>query len=404
MPPRSLLVEILYNYFPKWPWIVIGVALMLMFVPEVERLSFIAINLSSIYLFAKIGTIIHESGHLMAAYWVGGKPKRMSLGTGHEIYRAEWKGLKIILNSVPIGGTANATFGDLPGIRWRLAFFLLGGVLFNVGAALIFYMLFGYDLSFSSGIHLSSTFIIVSALGVFNLIPYYTSHYGLPLPTDGLALLQTLFSRKRKFQNISYSEDYFEAFECYERREYEKTLSMYQTLNEKIEEDAIALSMMSVILLKQNKPDEAMPLLKKLEEKVQTKEFKGIKGVIYNNIAWGYLLKNDIPTAYHYSSQAIKALSKNKTVGGTYGCILIERGDIDIGMQWLLLNVDMKHPNDGTLVASMYLMLAYHLKNDLAKRDKHQKFVRENESKLDRDSLLLWERCLKKIEPHPLAS
>src|SRR5258708_19579708 len=136
MPPRSLLLKIISNYFPKWPWIVIGVAMILLFVLGVERLCFIAINLSSIYLFAKIGTIIHESGHLIAAYWVGGKPKRMSLGTGHEIYRAEWKGLKIILNSVPIGGTANAIFGDLPGVRWRLAFFVLGGVLFNAATAL----------------------------------------------------------------------------------------------------------------------------------------------------------------------------------------------------------------------------------------------------------------------------
>src|SRR5260370_28991625 len=215
----------------------------------------------------------------MAAYWVGGKPKRMSLGTGHEIYRAEWKGLKIILNSVPIGGTANAIFGDLPWVRWRLAFFVLGGVLFNAAAALLFYLLFGYNPSFSSGIQLASTFIIVSAAGVLNLIPCYTSHYGITLPSDGLALLQTLFSREKKFQNIRYSEDYFEAFECYERREYEKALSMYQTLNEKIQEDVNALSMISVILLRQNKPDEAMPLHKKLEEKAQTKEFRRIKGV-----------------------------------------------------------------------------------------------------------------------------
>jgi len=80
------------------------------------------------------------------------------------------------------------------------------------------------------------------------------------------------------------------------------------------------------------------------------------------------------------------------------------RGDIDLGTQWLLLNVDMKHSNDGTLVASIYLMLAYHLKNDLTNRDKHRKFVKENESKLEKDSLLLWERCLKKIEPNLVAS
>ena len=88
----------------------------------------------------------------------------------------------------------------------------------------------------------------------------------------------------------------------------------------------------------------------------------------------------------------------NKTVGGTYGSIFIERGDVDLGMQWVLFTIDMKHPNDSTLMASVYMMLGFHLKKDFKSRDKHLRYVQQNEGKLEQDSLLLWERCLKKVE------
>ena len=83
-------------------------------------------------------------------------------------------------------------------------------------------------------------------------------------------------------------------------------------------------------------------------------------------------------------------------IGGTYGAILIEKGEADIGMQWVLLSVDFKHANDSTLTASVYMMLGEHLKKNFKSRDKHFKYVKENEDKLEMDSWLLWRRCLER--------
>lgn len=406
MPSEYKWLKVYFSYLPKWIWIALiaGVVGKLLF-PSVEELSNLAINFACIFLFAKVATIIHEAGHLCAAYWAGGTPKRMTLGIGHEVYRSEWRGIKIILNSVPIGGTAGASFGELSFFKWRYSFYLLGGVLFNLTAAFLFYLVFGINPSFSSGVHVASAFILINAAGVLNLIPYYSNHYGFPMPTDGLGILQILFGfNKTSFKNLVFSEDYYQAFEYFENKEYEKSFALYDAIHKKIPDEVNALSMMSVILLKECKIEESLLLLKELGERIESKELKKIKGVIYNNIAWAYFLKNDILMAYQYSTQAIKWMSKNKAVNGTYGSILIERGDIEIGMEWVSPNVDQKYPNDITLVASMYMALAFHLKKDFMSRDNHLNFVKENESKLEMDSRLLFERCRNKMEPPSTAS
>ena len=390
------------SYFPGMAWLILFAALLLKYaVPEIEPLFNLIITFTVIYLFFKLRTIIHECGHLVAGYWAGAIPKRMILGTGHEVYRTEWRGVKIVLKSIPIGGMAIALFNELPFIRLRFAFFIVGGVLFNLLAALICYLLFGFDSSFLSAAHstdFASCFIFANLLGITNLIPFYTSYYGTSTPTDGLLLLQTLFgSYKKNFQNLKYSEDYFQAFEYFENREYDKASNLYQALHEKIPEELTALSMMATILIKQCQPDEALPLLTTLEGRIESKELKKHKGIIYNNIAWTYLLKNNIETAYDYASRAIKAMPKNKVVGGTYGSVLIEGGKIDIGMQWVATNVDTKHLNDTTLAASIYMMLGFHLKKDFAARDKHLHYVQKHENMLEKDSSLIWKRNLEKI-------
>jgi hypothetical protein len=91
-------------------------------------------------------------------------------------------------------------------------------------------------------------------------------------------------------------------------------------------------------------------------------------------------------------------MPKIKALNGTYGCVLIERGDTEIGMQWVSPNVDQKHPNDNTLVASMYMALAFHMKKDFKYRDNHLNHLKSNESKIDSDSMLLYKRCCKKME------
>jgi tetratricopeptide (TPR) repeat protein len=395
-------LKIFFHYFPKTAWLILLLAFAINFtVPELEPLSYVFIKITIIYLCLKVATIIHECGHLISAYWVGGVAKRMIIGRGHEVYRTEWRGVKIILKSIPIGGLAISIFSESRFIAWRYAFYAFGGILFNVVAALLFYLVFDYNTEFlfsEHSIDVASCFIFANAICLINLFPFYIVRDGARLPTDGLILLQILVGAyKENLQNLKYSEEYFNAYEYFEKREYDKAYSICQSLHEKIEDELSALSLMSTILIKQCELERALSFQLVLVEKIDSKALKKQKGLIYNNIAWTYLLMNDLEKAYYYSSLAIKAMNRSQVVGGTYGAILVERGNTDLGMQWISQNIDMKHPNSETLSASIHMMLAYHQKNNFKERDKHRKYVMENVNLLEKDVLLIWSRCLEKM-------
>jgi hypothetical protein len=392
-------LRVFFRYFPPTAWLILlgGIVLKIV-VPDPKELSNMIINFTALYFCFKVRTIIHECGHLVAASWVGGKPKRMILGMGHEVYRFEWRGIKIVMNSVPIGGMALALFDEQPHMRGRWAVFVMGGVLFNAIAAGIFYLLFGFSLDYADTINIASVFIFANLTGILNLLPYYTSAYGFRLATDGLLLIKTLFGPYKKiFKNLKYNEECFRAFEYFELRDYERSYALYHYAHGNFPDEFMAPSMMATILLKQCKPGEALVLMQPWEAHIDSAELKKYKGVILNNIAWAHLLEGRTDIAYDYSSQAIKALPKHRTIGGTYGAILVERGSLDTGIQWLMINEDLRHPNDSTLTTSMYLMLGFYLKGDLKRSKKHRDFVEQNLSILEKDTRFLWERCLQKI-------
>ncbi|GHN00160.1 hypothetical protein WSM22_16490 [Cytophagales bacterium WSM2-2] len=396
------MIKVFFEYFPKGAWFTLLVATLLKFyTEESEALLNMVIIFISLYFFLKITTLLHESGHMLAAWLVGGVPRRMIVGTGPEIHRTEWRGVKIVLKALPVSGMALAHFNESPQLRKKFGFFVIGGVLLNLIAGLLCLLIFGYHAEFftgDAGIDLASAFIFANGLCLINVIPFYSTFYGSRLPSDGLGFFQVMFgSYKEVFQSVKYNDDYFQAYEYFENREYDKALELYQKLNEKIPDELGALTMMAVIMIKQCKPDEAIDLLKTLNDLFDANKMADQKGLHLNNLAWAYLLKNDLDEAHRYATLAIEALPENRNIGCTYGSILIERGDVEIGMRWVRKNIDFDHPSDETLCASMYRMLGAHLNGDDEMRDEHKRYVTAYQHALEKDSLFLWERCLQRV-------
>lgn len=369
--------------------------------PAFHELFDTVVSLCLIYFLAKVATFIHEAGHLIVGYWVGATPKRMILGWGHEVHRTTWRNIKIVLKSNPMGGVAMAIFKDMPWLKLRFAAFVLGGVFFNVLAAVIVYFLFGYRSGFilgEQGIDLASAFIFVNVITLVNLVPFVSSFQGYPQPTDGLLFLQTIFlSREKNFKGIEFAEEYFQIFEHLEEGNDDQAHELSLRLQEKAPNDINVLSLLASVQTKKLQLDDALQNLKRIEEEMNTKRHGKKRGLIFNSIAWIYLMKNNIDEAYYYATQAINLLPKSSYVAGTYGSILVERGDLDIGIQWLVLLSSRTHINNETLSASIYLALAFHLKDDFDRRDLHVQLVIDNVDKLSKDSLLLWNRCREKI-------
>lgn len=394
--------KIFFRFFPKPWWIFILAAILLKFISpdDLDVASSLIINVSCTFLFLKLTTIIHECGHLAAAKLVGGIPRRMVLGRGHEVYRTEVSGVKIIFNSIPVGGLAFAIFNDDRNIRWKHAAYIVGGVLANLLVAAVFYFLFNFQpryLSGRYGVDLASALILVNALAVLNLLPFYSSTYGMKIPTDGLFLLQLPFRPKKYYKDIELKNRFLDAYEYMENREYDKAYEIYTQYLSKFPDEPLPIINMSVIHLRNGEIDNAFTLLEPLLKKVESKELRNYKGYVYNNLAWIYLLKNDIDQAYHYADLTIKVMPSNPHAWGAYGALLIEKGELLTGMQWLFKNMDLEHVNSTTLIASMFLMVAFHLRGDLKNRDLHMNHVKRNIDKLEPDERLVFDRNLDKI-------
>lgn len=178
-----------FTLFPIGYWIVIAVGAVFHFLSEVSQLGNVLINVGAFLVAFKGAVIIHESGHLIAAKIVGGTPRRVVFGKGHELYRTKiFSGSCRSPNSNFLGGHAYATFEQPGFLTLRYGMFILGGVLLNVICLLIMSAFFEMDFTDSRGevvIAIPFTIFLANALMVFNFIPYYTTIMGMKVPTDG---------------------------------------------------------------------------------------------------------------------------------------------------------------------------------------------------------------------------
>lgn len=400
MLTKPFALKPFFRFFPKGWWIVLLIAFALkLLAPELEQAWNMWINLALTFLFLKLSVIIHECGHLTAAHLAGGTPKRMALGSGHEIHRTEIADIKVIVNSTPVGGYAIATFNNEKYMRLRYAVFVAGGVLANLIVAGVFHLLFGFELRYFTGrygVDGASALIFSNLVMILNLFPFYTSAFGIKLSSDGLSLLQ-LLAGSYEYKKLGVMNEYFEAYEYFEKREYDKAFTIYQKYHTLFPEEPLPLLNMSVIHLRRGDIDEAINLLTPLAENAHLKKLNRYKGLLFNNLAWAWLVKNDIVKAYHFAGLAIKAMPRSNYAWSTWGAVLVENGNVTEGMKWLYKNMDLEHPNSITLTASISLMMGFHLRGNYESRDVHLNYVKRNIERLQADERLLFERNLRKM-------
>lgn len=397
----KLKQRIFFALFPLGYWIVIAVGVAFHFLPAGSQLGNVLINLGAFLLLFKVAVIIHEAGHLIAAKAVGGTPRRVVLGKGHELFRTKLFNIRVVINSSFLGGQAYASF-EKPGfLKLRYGVFIAGGVLLNVILALAVTPVFEMSFSDHSGEVVTSipyAIFLSNAAMLVNLIPYYTSIAGMKVPTDGLALLKLPFTKLGEVERGIDINLLWDGQEFLEQKDYESAWNVLQEYLARYP-DTKALSMhLSLILLKTGRIQESLDECLKLLNHLEDQQVKRFTGHIYNQIAWTYLVLNDINQADHYSALAIKAIPNESFVQGTRGTVLIEKGTLDEGMNLLLDNMDFKYVNSITKAAAIYLMLAYHIRGDVTERNKYLQFIQTNDSSLEKDERILYKRNLRKTE------
>ncbi|RNI26902.1 tetratricopeptide repeat protein [Rufibacter latericius] len=385
---------------PKSYWIFLCIGLLLR-IPEgpiAIKWSNIALNLLLLYVGYRIALITHELGHLLFAKLVGGTPRRMVLGRGHEVYRTEIMGVKVIINSNVNSGLAFANFDSPKLIKLKLILFTSGGFIVNFATAALLFWFNGFGIDPETGVHASSVIGWVCLLtGVTSLIPTKSSYQGMRVFSDGLSIFRIPFYKQENLTEVSLTGKFMDAYDLFEAKEYAQAIKIYQYCLTRNPRLVLPIMNIGLAYLKLGNYQQSTHYLETLIPMMEETENVGYRPIVYNGLAWNYLLVENLAEADRFSELAYSILPTSEHIRGTRGSALIASGRYDEGIKLLINEVDFKFPNSSTLAASIFLVQAYHgLKNKSEVRT-YLTFVESNIEKLETDEKLLFGRISQRI-------
>lgn len=392
--------RVFFTLFPRWYWILIAFGILLNFIDGLSQLGNVLVNLGSFLLAFKAAVIIHEVGHLLAAKAVGGIPRRIVLGKDHELYRTKIFEIRLIINSSFLGGYAYASFHQPRFLKLRYGFYIVGGVLLNVLFAIALYTFFDLKLrNLNDEVSIALPFVIflANATMLLNLMPYHTRLLGVKVPTDGLALLKLPFTKLKEIRKQLDTNLIFEGHEHLDKKEYQSAWDLFTAYQSKYPDSKVLSLNLAFILLKTGQLEKSIEECRKLLDSINEAQTRPYTALIYNQLAWTYLVLNDTKQADYFSALAIKSAPNENQIRGTRGAVLVEKEMTAKGMTLLFHSMDFRFVNSDTLAAAIYLMLGYHLKHQPTESNKYLQFVKANEDKLESDDRILFERSLLKM-------
>lgn len=363
--------------------------------PEYHFISNIIFNILLILLSLKVAVLLHEAGHLSVAKLMGGNPRRMVLGRNHEVYRGQFRKVKIVVHSNFNSGLAYSTFGNLRYPKARLMFYSAGGFIVNFLIAGILLWFFGMKISIANSIEPISAVIFANlSAGFGSLIPYYSSYQGMRLNSDGMSLLKIPFYSSEELKGLNSASDYLDAFDLFEEKRYQEAIEIYNRIKVNKEESTAINLNLGLAYLKLGEFEKSAEVMERILPLPEDKKFLNYKALGANALAWVYLVLNRIEEADEYSEMAYKLDPRSTYIIGTRGCTLIEKGDLKEGIELLKDQVDFNFPNNQTIAAAIYLMRAYKGLDKPKKVSRYHAFVEENRDMLEADEQLLYERAL----------
>lgn len=363
-----------------------------------------------------IDIIIHEFGHAIAGWIVGFPIKKITIGFGRNIFKYKFKETTLVINQGIQGGlTSPGTFSP-NFLRLRYFFFTLGGVgLQGLVILLVTIIMTALKNPYTFAIPNTHNFlvwkIIDSLVNIFlytnyiliflNLIPMNINIMGIPMPNDGLQLLTIFFVKQQRIKEILLSGKIMEGMEYLEDNKFPEAELTFRECIEQNPQFLIPKINLSATLIRQQKIDEAITLLSNL---ISESEDNPGKLLIFNNLAWSYLLKSLnqpdlLNLADDYSTQALKISNQSPAVVGTRSCILIEMGKLEEGIKLLKPYINLNHPVNETTnsgIGFLYLAYAYYLQGNKKECQKYWQKIQNNQDLQSSEYQLLFNHVVNK--------
>jgi len=361
------------------------------------------LDLVAFLFFIYVNIYVHEFGHVAAAKSMKVGIQKVMIGSGRELIRTNLFGFPLIITGNIGGGFTFPSHirGSL--LKLRTLIFLTGGILIQALLTFVCILIRRFEpgaFNISEGFDLSNAFIISNLLMIgISLVPMKFRYRGIKIPNDGLRILRTLFLKgKSIIQEILVSGVISDAHEYYTRKEYEKAAEAYIKCIEQYPNEVIPKINLSATLIKSLKFEEAKKILVALNEENHNKQYDFL---IYNNLAWVLLLHNDqasLVEADKFSKMAFDLNPDVPTVRGTRGCVLIEKGQIEEGINLLKRNVRLSKPIDEEMngpLGFFFMAYAYYMKG---RKDEARKYLipLEGYENLDADDKYLFDLVITK--------
>ena len=357
------------------------------------------------FVFGYLNLYIHEFGHALAGLVVKFTIRKITIGSGRELIRKKIGGFLItITNGLDYG---DVRIGPVSGnfLKVRFLFFSFGGVLAQGFAIAITMALFSISLSELPAIRsvsIAHVFIYSNLfLIAINLFPKKIIISGVAYENDGLSLVRIPFHKNFDLQDINSAIEDLESYEMLKYKQFHEAEIGFKKRIEKHPELPVPQINLSVVYLKQLRFEEAIALLENLL--VNNAEDK-YSFLIYNNLAYAYLLRNeqnDLQKADEYSEKAFNANKKVPSILNTRGCILIEKGKIDEGIALLENTVNIKRKVDiktDDPVSFIALAYGYYLKDEIEDALKYIKKFEYYYEDLDADDQMYLDHVISKTD------
>ncbi|PZD72257.1 hypothetical protein C1752_03844 [Acaryochloris thomasi RCC1774] len=355
---RFVKPEIDFYLFEDWGhWIFFAFSLILSTILIFSPLNLWGIVLLFLLSFSSVNLLailMHELGHAVAAVALGLKVWRVSLGDGQILFDKRIFGVQWIIRETPRTGFVEARIPDCLFLKIRIVVFAFGGCLGNI--LLWFLTLIGYqNLPNFLFVFLVSIFMTLDMLGA-NLLPSRGSVNGMIVENDGLQIIQTIFKNKSELiaEKISSQIRYASENAQYRFKQIEIDFKKSNELQEFIHITLLwdlifeeidfhkCLNYCQMIL---NETDISIDQRNEALDTFVT--------IVLLQEATEYLEQAD-----HYSKESLNNLPHEWTIKGSRGAVLVERGQIQSGIE--LLAEVMEHEKNpyARVISASYLALA----------------------------------------------
>jgi tetratricopeptide (TPR) repeat protein len=348
---------------------------------------------------------IHEFGHALAGMAVGFPIKRITIGMGRELTRKQIGNTLIVVNSGFGGGMTGVGQVSERWLKPRFFIFVLGGVLAQslaIVAIMLYFDVRLRDLWAFREVPFAHIFIYCNVILILvNLFPFRINMLGVRVPNDGLRIWKLPFMEPREVQEILSMGKIMEALELYEAKQYRETEKAFRECVHIYPATLIPKINLSAALIKQLKLDEATTLL---ELQKDCHEDDPYVSLLYNNLAWAYLLKKDedsLRLADHYSARAIELSPKQPNILCTRGCVLIEHGEFKDGIKLIRKLANLRQPFDDRInspAAFIGLAYGYYQRGNQKKALQYVNKLEASFIHLDLDYQVLFELVVEKTD------